>query len=244
MWGGNMRSENRKTDEDTESQGSMSTSSMDVEIPLLRKAIQIGIRSYLSRLSLRRRPPVLASPRLLNLGCGRTFYPGWVNADWFNLRALLRQNGFRQPDWTVELQRPLNCESDYWDGIYTEHVLEHLSRSTVHSLLRELHRVLKPTCWVRIIVPDLGKYIQYYLEPEKSHPQFHQWTNGAEAVGSLTQGWGHLSTWDAAALSTALSGAGFADVRVTNFGEGIDRGLIMDTPARAWESLYIEAQKA
>jgi predicted SAM-dependent methyltransferase len=142
----------------------------------------------------------------------------------------------------VDLRRPLHCPSNYWDGIFTEHTLEHLTMVDVEGILREILRVLKPGCWLRISVPDLEKYVQYYQKKEGA-PEFRRWRTGAEALGSLTQSWGHRSVWDTEALSRRLEEEGFTRIRRVAFGEGTDSLLLKDSEARRWESMYMEAQK-
>ena len=102
----------------------------------------------------RRPPPRIAEPRLLNLGCGPHIFEGWVNADDYAFKRALREQAFR-PNWRLDLTRPWNCPADHWDGVFTEHVLEHVSYSEAISALRECLRTMKPGAWLRISVPDV-----------------------------------------------------------------------------------------
>ena len=66
------------------------------------------------------------------------------------------------------------------------------------NLLKELNRTMKPGSWIRITVPDLRKYVQYYCDKsDKSLEKrfFEEWNTGCEAIRSLTQSYWHLSTW-------------------------------------------------
>lgn len=143
----------------------------------------------------------------------------------------------------VDLRFPLNCSDDYVDGVFTEHTIEHLCPLHVLNLLREIRRILKPGGWIRIVVPDLEKYVQYYLNPSAADPWFRQWRTGAEAIRCLTQNWGHRSVWDATLILRVLKEAGFSVAQLVSFGQGTDRRLIMDWSERACESLYVEGQK-
>src|SRR4029077_10639675 len=53
---------------------------------------------------LRRSPPMMDGPQLLNLGCGPHNYPGWVNADDYAPKRRLRERSFR-PNWNLDVTR-------------------------------------------------------------------------------------------------------------------------------------------
>ena len=192
------------------------------------------------RAFLERAPPDVPGPegRLLNLGCGSDVREGWVNADFFRWQFWRVPRGY----WMVDLRRPLPCADDFFDGVFCEHVLEHLAPAEARVLLGEIRRVLRPGALLRLSVPDLAKYVARY-RGEASDPEFGQWPDGASALHSLTQGFGHRSIWDAAALEQALRAAGLTDVRRTGFREGSDSRLLGDQDVRRWESAYLEARK-
>jgi hypothetical protein len=70
-----------------------------------------------------------------------------------------------------------------------------------------------------------------------------QFPNGAIAISSLTQQWGHVSTWDKHLLIDILAEIGFVNVSQVDFQQGSDKSLLRDYQGRKWESLYVEAQK-
>jgi hypothetical protein len=209
--------------------------------------LRFELTSALGRTFLTSLPPSLRGPQLLNLGAGNNLYPDFVNADFFSLSALrrrvrLRDARSRPATWMVDLRYPLPCPDDYWDGVFTEHTLEHLYPERVLALLREVHRTLKPGSWVRVIVPDLAKYVRYYVG-QASHPLFARWSPPGAALRSVAQNHLHVSLWDAPLMQQALQDAGFASPAVRAFGEGADTRLLKDTATRAYESLYVEALK-
>ncbi len=208
---------------------------------VLNSSVLFEMRSWLGRLVLNRKPPVLdTEARLLHLGCGTIRHQGWVNADFFGVRFWSREGW---PDWSLDLRYPLNCEENYWDGVFCEHTIEHLHSADVLNLLREVHRTLKPNCWFRLVVPDLELYVAYYLNSASADSEFMRWETGAEAIGALTQKWGHRSVWDAKLLTRVLETAGFSRIERVRYGEGTDARIVKDRVDRRWESLYIEAQK-
>jgi hypothetical protein len=205
----------------------------------LNSSIRFELLSGFGRALFTRKPPIVGiHQNLLHLGCGTNLLNGWVNADFFHGRFWSTPRSF----WALDLRYPLHCDSNYWDGIFSEHTFEHLYPLQVRNLLRELLRTLKPTCWLRISVPDLRKYIDFYSK-RPVDKEFLKWTTGAEAVRSLTQNWGHLSVWDGELLKRTVSEVGFVNVRTVGFMEGTDERLCKESASRCWESLYLEAQK-
>jgi predicted SAM-dependent methyltransferase len=205
----------------------------------LRGSIRFEFSSLVGRKLFSRCPPIVSGgPQLLNLGCGANRYDEFVNADFFTFKS----GFFLKHFWMLDLRYKLKVSDNYWDGVYSEHTLEHLYPKQVESLLLELHRTLKPGAWLRIIVPDLAKYVNYY-NGEESHPLFHRWHYRAQAMRNISQNHFHYSLWDAPLLTLFLKNAGFAIVLKKSFGQGSDSRLLKDSANREWESLYIEARK-
>ena len=205
----------------------------------LFEAISLYGRFFLSS------PPKLNTnnQNYLHLGCGINKLEGWINADFFSgLKPW--KNDHNKPDWMLDLRFPLNCMNNTWDGIFTEHTIEHLYPIQVLNLLKELNRTMKPGSWLRVSVPDLEKYIDYYCGKEVTLEFKNKWPTGCEAIRSLTQNYLHLSVWDSVLLKRFLEEVGFINVKKVNFGEGTDKVLLKDRKEREWETLYIECQKS
>jgi predicted SAM-dependent methyltransferase len=201
----------------------------------LTALLKFELRSLYGRILQNRKPPLnRSSKNLLHLGCGGNEIQGWINADFFSFK--------RKLDWMLDLRYPLNCDDNVWDVVFTEHTLEHLYPDRVASLLKELYRTMKPGAWIRISVPDLQKYVSYYCHQEVD-AEFAQFRTGCEAIRTLTQGSIHLSVWDSQLLKNFLESAEFINVQEVSFGKGTDRLSIQDMESRAWETLYMEAQK-
>jgi predicted SAM-dependent methyltransferase len=191
----------------------------------------------------RRGPPDVGQPALLNLGCGPHIFAGWVNADDYAFKRGLREPAFR-PNWRLDITRPWRCANDHWDGVFTEHVLEHLSYSQAIFVLRESLRTLKPGAWLRLSVPDLRAYVDFY-DGRAAAPEFARFPHPAVGVSFLTQMHLHRSAWDADLMMQVLTELGFRDVQRAAFGVGVgvDARLVRDDPDKAHESLYVEARK-
>lgn len=197
----------------------------------LYKILLSGLESHLGHIFYRKPPPQSGETKLLHLGCGDHHFEGWINADTYRFSDLIRKSR-GLPDWMLDASRPWNCDENYWDGIYTEHMLEHLDYRSVIVALKEARRALKSGAWLRIVVPGLAQALG-----ERSA------ITQAEAVAQLTQTHGHLSVWDPDLMSAVLREIGFHAVNVVSFQNGSDNALIKDLPERQEQSFYIEAQK-
>lgn len=170
---------------------------------------------------------------LLHLGSGTTYLDNFVNTDFYFLRWLpfVKQSG--KWDWLQDFRCKLNCPDNYWEGVFTEHTIEHLHYGDCLKLFKELHRTMKTGAWMRICVPG--------LEAVLSQPRHD--TTLAEKIYNLTQNYGHVSVWDADLMFKVLHDAGFVTMYKASYLQGKDERLVCDTESHAVESLYIEVQK-
>jgi len=205
--------------------------------------VRFELTGLYGRVFLNKKPRLTEALNLLHIGCGRNKFEGWINADFYQGLRFWKKYPSEQPDWMLDLRYPLNCGSNVWDGVFSEHTLEHLYPTQALNLLKELYRTMKPKTWLRIGVPDLRKYVDYY-NGRVPHRSFLKWETGCEAIRSLTQNWLHLSVWDITLLSRFLKEAGFANIQEVEHKQGSDPRLLMDSKDRQWETVYVEAQKA
>jgi len=194
-----------------------------LSVPVTRAARPIQRR--------RARSQVAAGRRHLHLGSGPNPLPGWVNVDLLGWKV----------DVAWDLGRPLPFPDGSMTQVFTEHVIEHLPYETALVVLQEAHRVLEPGGRLRVVVPDAGRFMRSYsgdgswlaeVRPDASTPML--------AVADVLFRHGHLSAWDAHTLCEVLASLGFRDVSERAFGETA-MDPCPDTPARAFESLYVEA---
>jgi glycosyltransferase involved in cell wall biosynthesis/SAM-dependent methyltransferase len=92
--------------------------------------------------------------RLLNMGCGRTFHPDWLNVDFDD------HGGAVLP---YDLRLGIPFADAAFDVVYHSHLLEHFSRSEGEHFLNECFRVLRPGGLLRLAVPDLENIVRAYL---------------------------------------------------------------------------------
>lgn len=183
----------------------------------------------------------LAPCEYLQVGCGPQVAPGFVNLDYRWVPGV---------DVVWDLARPLPFPAGRFQGIFTEHCLEHFHEAELVRLLAEMFRVLRPGGRVRIVVPSLEIHARRYLaahtdtdaEPARVINRVfysgHDWMQGSRWVND-----GHHFIHDYASLSARLRAAGFDGIARTTHGEGTDPRLLLDRADRAWESLYLEATK-
>jgi len=93
--------------------------------------------------------------KLLNLGCGGRYIKGWVNVDFVShSEDVIKHN----------LLNPLPFNDDSFDVVYNSHVLEHFSKKDAGKFIAEIYRVLKPGGILRVVVPNLERFVTGYLK--------------------------------------------------------------------------------
>ena len=101
---------------------------------------------------------------LLNIGCGGDIRSGYVNIDAFAEGDLKMDAGC------------LGFPSNSVDGVYSSHVLEHLSKHEIGDVLAEWNRVLKVTGTVEVIVPDFPWCLKQWLRLSERSRWDWPWT--------------------------------------------------------------------
>tara|TARA_Y100000992_G_C21266303_1_gene494128 strand:+ start:422 stop:1099 length:678 start_codon:yes stop_codon:yes gene_type:complete len=208
-------------------------------------SFKFEIQSLIGRSFFSKSPPLKNG--YCNLGCGHRFLDDYVNSDFFQfniLRTFLNKPKLNfNLDWELDMRFKIKCKNNFFEGIFLEHVIEHLKINDAIFLLKELFRILKPGGTLRISVPDLEKYISFYNK-KKVHKKFLNWKNiPSEALWSLNHNFGHQSAYDFQLLSDLLLRAGFKEFRKCSFNMSKDPKLRVDDIGRSWESLYIDASK-
>lgn len=204
-------------------------------------SLKFDVLSFLGRNFFSRKPKLYNG--YCNLGCGPHYIEGYCNTDFFmfsRLRRVLKKSKVFC-DWELDLRYQLKCKDNFFKGILMEHTLEHLSVKHAKLLLAELLRVTRPKGLVRISVPDLAKYIDFY-NGNLPHEKFYNWAElPAEAIWSLVHNFGHHSVYDFKLLEKMLKDIGFQNIRQCAFNKSKDPMLQIDHKGRKWESLYLEA---
>jgi predicted SAM-dependent methyltransferase len=164
--------------------------------------------------------------QLLHVGCGRAgkgrLPPYFSGVQWREIR--LDIDPAVQPD-IVGSTTDLSAVGDTsMDAVWSSHNLEHLHSFEVPLALAHFRRVLKPSGFVLISVPDLRAIARYIANDQLTQPLYHSQAGPISPLDilfghqmSLAQGnqyMAHRTGFTAATLGQCLIDAGFGEVRV------------------------------
>lgn len=175
----------------------------------------------------------------VNLGCGYRPLKDWINVD----RA-------RGPEVQVvwDLSEGLPFADSTCSAIFSEHVIEHVSKDHAVRLLAECYRVLKVGGILRLSTPDAGRYLRSYAGDGEFLRQVsfqEPIETPLDRINQMMREHGqHLWVYDAESLILLLRKVGFNSAceqqyRVSNH----PRMRELDSAERAFESLYVEGIK-
>jgi predicted SAM-dependent methyltransferase len=187
----------------------------------------------------------------VNIGCGASPLPDWINVDVYPAPNILF--------W--DCRRSLPFEDESVDIIFAEHVFEHFAHPLeTDPFLAECLRCLHSGGILRIVVPDAGRYLSLYPQGLEAFVPVRPLSTDHEGfrdhwLGSLyetpmelinavfRQGHQHKFAYDAETLCLHLRKAGFGAAIQQTFGVTKWTEEPPDTPERATESLYVEGVK-
>jgi len=92
--------------------------------------------------------------RKLQIGAGRAPLEGWLNSDLHPRRKNII---------FLDASAPLPFPDGAFDYIFSEHMIEHLSRDQGSHMLRECFRILKPGGKIRLSTPNLEAILRLYF---------------------------------------------------------------------------------
>jgi SAM-dependent methyltransferase len=192
-------------------------------------------------------------PRLA-IGVWKLPLEGWLNTD-------LNPVG---PDvLPLDVTKPFPFDSDVFDYVASEHMIEHVSLGAGRHMLAESLRVLKPGGRIRIATPDLQRYLQLF-SPQLTPVQreFVDWmvqtfmpdalpAYPTYVLNNLFYNFGHQAIYDFILLSAMVRDVGFEDVK--EYPPGVSdcevlRGIEMHGKAvgediNEYETMVLEARK-
>lgn len=179
------------------------------------------------------------------MGTGGRGKESWINVDAIG--------SDRDLYCTHDLRQPLPLADGSVKRILAEHAIEHLDfTGDVPRVFAEFHRVLMSGGIVRIVVPDVPRFMEAYQ---------HGGLEGCKELGFkrgipadlekpielvnhvFHQGGEHLFGWDFAAMERALQKAGFPKVLRQKYRESLDPDIAIDQSNHEPYSLYVEALK-
>ncbi|MGA9768321.1 MAG: methyltransferase domain-containing protein [Blastocatellia bacterium] len=209
----------------------------------------------------------MALPRgikAVNIGCGLTIAPGWINIDnspnarlakypllrWTLWKLGVLSDRHYRVEWPQsilihDVKKMLPFAGSSIDYVYTSHFLEHNSLDDAQRLMTDIFRILKSGGVLRVVVPDLAIGARLYLEALRANPDnskaaavFLDWMQ-LSRPGVRDP---HLWMYDVPSLSAMLIESGFTEVVVCEHKQGRmpDCDILDNRPE---DSLHIEAQK-
>jgi predicted SAM-dependent methyltransferase len=175
----------------------------------------------------------------INIGCGPRVMADWINID------IARAPGI---DIVWDLRNGLPFPADSCAAIFGEHVIEHMPKEAAEKLLSECYRALQPGGVVRLSTPDAELFFRSYAGDREflRHPAFPANADTPlDRINMMMREYGqHLWTYDTESLLLLLKRAGFSTQTAHKFGESEHaRMRQIDSPERAFESLYVEGVK-
>ena len=166
--------------------------------------------------------------RKLHIGAGDCGLSGWLNTD---------IDPSADDVLFMDATKPFPFTENSFDYVYSEHMIEHISRRDGAFMLSECRRVIKPGGTIRIATPDLRVLADLYAgngDPDKNNyikwvtDRFMKNTSEYQAGFVINQAfykWGHQFLYDSDLLATALRDAGFTNIQRCSMGFSEDEHL-------------------
>lgn len=147
-------------------------------------------------------------PLKLHLGCGNTYFKGYVNIDYpQSEHTVMKPVADVYTDFTK-----LKYEDGSVDEIRAHHVFEHFNRAEALKLLFQWRRWLKLGGVLHLETPDFDMSLFYYA--------FGSWKTkmevGRHMFGSQEAKWAyHLDFWSRRKFNRVLRAAGFMNIKIS-----------------------------
>lgn len=208
----------------------------------------------------------------INVGCGQAPTEGWRNFDnSLSLRLskipfltkLLSKAGFLESEQYRFIEYARANRIEYGDAVkglplpdnsvdtlYSSHMLEHLDQTGAGLFLKEARRVLISGGIIRLVVPDLRKLVQQYLDSGDADTFLSASYLSQSQTGTIAQRLRNLLVgnryhqwmYDGESLVRLLLLHGFSDPGIQTPGETrIENPELLNLKERLSESIYVEA---
>jgi predicted SAM-dependent methyltransferase len=193
------------------------------------------------------------SVKKLHLGCGHHPLVHWLNTD---LSPRIRNVV------AVDVTRKFPFPAETFDYVFSEHMIEHISYTQGHAMLRECFRILKPGGKIRVSTPDLAFLIDMYAKPKSElQDRYIKWVTESFirhapacedvfVINNFVRDWGHTFIYDEKTLKASLEMAGFKNISRCGLNESDDKNLrYLENESRMppgfvrLESLTLEASR-
>jgi len=172
----------------------------------------------------------------VQIGCGKNYLDGFVNID---------GNILRKVDYVLDVRVGLPFPDNSIKLLYSCHMLEHVHIDEAINILREWYRVLSPTGYIRLTLPDFN-YIEEILAGKDEHnfPRGFQSRSG-QAVNFLFCDGQHKYAYTKDMIDEIAKAIGFDDVKdaVVNSDKNISIESLCEPPGSFSVNLYKPASE-
>ncbi len=136
--------------------------------------------------------------------------------------------------------------------VYTSHMIEHLQREEAVMFLKESHRILIQNGILRVVIPDLKKYVNKYIGENDADSFIEKTSLTRNKPKTLIDKLKYLITgerhhqwmYDGSSMVNLLSYAGFKNPQIMPAGStNISEPEGLNLHERKDESVYVEAYK-
>ena len=141
----------------------------------------------------------MAELKKLHLGCADRILDGFINIDMLPLEGV---------DLIENVETLESFQDSSIDLIYASHVLEHISRKRYKDVLKRWYDLLNSGGVLRLSVPDLKKWFEYYFESGDFRVLLSALYGGQKDKYDY-----HCMGWDEKTLSEDLLEVGFKTVK-------------------------------
>ena len=167
---------------------------------------------------------------VLNVGCGyplrQKLHPHFHGPEWREIRLDL--DPAVRPDIVCSITDMAPVSAETVDAIWSSHNLEHLQRHQVPAALAEFFRVLKPSGFLLLTLPDLQNVARLVVEDRLEDQAY---TSSSGPITALDMIFGHTASlargnslmahrtgFTARTLQKVLTEAGFVGITVRRGG--------------------------
>lgn len=209
----------------------------------------------------------------INVGCGMTPTKNWHNIDnSFSLKLskfkfiskLLNKIGLiKDPQYNfilfcsknniswANVTKRIPFKNNFFDVLYSSHMVEHLDRNEVKRFLKEALRVLNKNGIIRLAVPDLKRRIEYYNKTNDAdgfmhslHMCFPKPNKISDRISWAIYGSrNHQWMYDSDSLIKLMEENGFSNAKSYEPGKSMIKDDQLNLSERINESIYVEATK-
>ena len=164
----------------------------------------------------------------LHIGSNTTVLNGWLCSD---ICPQTKESIY------LDATKKFPFDEGSFHYVYSEHMIEHITRGAGLFMLKECFRVLKPNGKIRIATPDLGKIISLYSNKDASFGiDYIKWItdnfipetseyNPLIVLNTMFRNWSHCFLYDAEFLEKFLKEAGFSNITRLTINESSDLHL-------------------